>query len=115
MLKNDTIDKGPSKLLLKQIDLENYYKHRRNVSEIQSLTKLGNGTHIKHISRGKQDQLEEEKNTEIEKANHILFQKIRKIMERKPYKVTTHYPLRQSSRSVVPQDRPRDLMAISPP
>jgi hypothetical protein len=33
MLKNDTLNKGPSKLLLKEVDLENYYIHRRNVTD----------------------------------------------------------------------------------
>ena len=39
MLRNDTLNKGPSKLLLKEEDLENYYIHRRNVSDAQTLNR----------------------------------------------------------------------------
>ena len=35
MLKKDTLNSGPSKLLLKEWDMENYSVHRKNIKEIK--------------------------------------------------------------------------------
>lgn len=53
MRKEDTLDHGPNKLLLKTIDLENYRIHRRKLACMESVNKISDGSHIKKINDGK--------------------------------------------------------------
>jgi hypothetical protein len=54
MHKKDTLNSGPSKLLLKEWDMENYYKHRKNVTQIVSHNEAhSQGDHIHPINMGK--------------------------------------------------------------
>jgi len=39
MKKDDTLDHGPNKLLLKRIDLENYRLHRQKLATIEGENK----------------------------------------------------------------------------
>lgn len=53
MKKEDTLDYGPNKLLLKTIDLENYRTHRHRLAAMESVNKISDGSHIKKINNGK--------------------------------------------------------------
>ena len=54
MKKEDTLDYGPNKLLLKRIDLENYQMHRQKLATIEGENKqFSDGSHIKKINDGK--------------------------------------------------------------
>ena len=64
---SDTLDKGPSKLLLQQADLDNYFKHRRRLTDMNHMTEFGDGSHIVHINQGGADKILTDRNKEIEK------------------------------------------------
>ena len=54
MKKEDTLDHGPNKLLLKRIDLENYQMHIKKLAKIGGENRsFGDGSHIKKINDGK--------------------------------------------------------------
>ena len=72
----DTLDKGPSKLLLQDWDCENYVLHKKMLNEIKPVMSVANGEHILPISKSKGDQQVFERNMNIEKDNKILFEKI---------------------------------------
>ena len=92
MRRNDTIDKGPSKLLLKQIDLDNYFSHRRRLTDMSPMTKPPrNGEHIKRINLCNKEKILTDRNEQIERDNRFLFEKIRGIMERPAYVKATLY------------------------
>ena len=50
MKKLDTLDAGPSTLLIRNQDEENYKVHRQKVSGMESINKLGDGSHIHKIN-----------------------------------------------------------------
>lgn len=50
MRRNDTIDKGPNKLLLKEWDAQAYFKHKKRLQEMKPMVDFGTGKHIVRIS-----------------------------------------------------------------
>ena len=50
MRRNDTIDRGPNKLLLKDWDAQAYFKHKKRLQEVKPMVDFGSGKHIVHIS-----------------------------------------------------------------
>ena len=86
MRRKDTIDYGPSKLILRQTDLDNYFSHRRRLTDMQPMVDAPRqGEHIKRINFGKTEMNLSDRNRRIESENRILFEKIRGIMERPAY------------------------------
>ena len=66
MRRNDTMDKGPSKLLLRQTDLDNYYSHRKRLTDMKPITRPPrNGEHIKRINLGKTEMNLADRNDKI--------------------------------------------------
>ena len=86
MRRTDTIDKGPNKLLLKDWDAQAYFKHRKRLSETKSRVDFGSGKHIVRISPHGPMKQRIDRDTEINHANKILFDKIRGVLERPAYK-----------------------------
>lgn len=86
MRRNDTVDRGPNKLLLKDWDAQAYYKHRKRVSESKPRVDFGTGKHIVRISpHGPRHQRLERAN-EIMHANRVLYDRISEVLERPAYK-----------------------------
>jgi hypothetical protein len=50
MKKEDTLHKGPSTLLIREQNLNEYREHRIRLKEMQPLTKIGDGSHITAIN-----------------------------------------------------------------
>ena len=53
---------------------------------MRPITEFGNGSHIVRINMGGPDKIIADRNSDIEKQNKILFDKIRGIMERPAYR-----------------------------
>ena len=50
MRRNDTVDKGPNKLLIKEWDAQNYLKHKQRLAAMKPRVDFGTGKHIVRIS-----------------------------------------------------------------
>ena len=86
MLKKDTLNSGPSKLLLKEWDMENYSVHRKNIKEIKGQNKdQSKGEHIHPINLGGYYHKKMEREREIDVANRNLLDKIKGIAFRKGF------------------------------
>lgn len=88
MLKSDTLNGANSKLLTKQMDLNNYIIHRRHVVESKPLNKFGNGDHIKPINTNQETFNRKERLNEIDRENLRLFWAIKGTMTRKVWSKT---------------------------
>ena len=85
MRRNDTIDRGPNKLLLKDWDAQNYFKHRRRLSEMKPLVDFGTGEHIVRVSPHGPRHQRLERAHEIMHTNQVLFQRIKEVLDRPAY------------------------------
>ena len=72
---------GPSKLLARKWKQQNMNIHKQKLAEAKSLISTGviSNRPQPTINKTKNDLLEEEKFTEIERENRILYEKISKI------------------------------------
>jgi hypothetical protein len=59
--------------MLQQIDLDNYFSHRRRLTEIQAINKVSDGGHIVKINKSKQELSELLRNMDIERHNKHLY------------------------------------------
>ena len=84
MLRNDTLDKGPSKLLLHLEDMSNYNRHVFKLNTARNVVKLAKGEHIIRMTDHRRN--EREKQFETTYENQLLYNKIVKIAGRKPYR-----------------------------
>lgn len=85
MRRNDTIDKGPNKLLLKEWDALAYIKHKKRVAESKPLVDFGDGSHIVRISPLRPNKMKNDRATEIMQCNKILFERIKGVLDRPAY------------------------------
>ena len=91
MRRTDTVDKGPNKLTVKEIDYQAYFKHRKRVSQSKPLVDFGNGKHIVRISPHGPRKQHKDRANEIMHANKILFERIKGVLERPAFKKKTMY------------------------
>lgn len=79
----DKTIEGPSKILSKKWRANDMSIHRQKVTEARPLVNCADNS-SKRINKSKTDQLQEEKFTEIERENRILFEKITRIKMKYP-------------------------------
>ena len=91
MRRNDTIDRGPNNLLLKDWDAQAYFKHKKRLQEVKPMVDFGSGKHIVHISPHGPRKQRNDRATEIMSQNKILFEKIRGVLERPAYHKQTMF------------------------
>ena len=53
MKKHDTLNVGPSTILIRDQDLAEYKLHREKITEMQAINKIGDGSHIHSINNSK--------------------------------------------------------------
>ena len=82
---SDTIEYGPSKLLIRQQVIKDYQIHRQKVKEIDPLNQYAEGEHIVKRSDAGPIFDQKEKEKHITKDNLELFDKITNIMTRQTY------------------------------
>ena len=85
MRRNDTVDKGPNKLLLKEWDAQAYVKHRQRVSSIKPIVDFGTGKHIVRVSPHGPNKKRSDRANEIMNANRILYERIKGVLDRPAY------------------------------
>ena len=85
MKKEDTLQKGPSPLCLRNQDLNEYRDHRARLQSIEPVNTIGDGSHIRPINKAGSIFIEKQRRHTIAYENRILFNKIGEILQRKTF------------------------------
>ena len=85
MKKEDTLQKGPSTLLLREQDLGEYRDHRARLHSMEPVNSIGDGSHIRPINKSGTIFNEKQRRHTIAHENRILFDKIGEILQRKTF------------------------------
>lgn len=81
--ENNIKSEGPSRLLYTIRDNDDWTRHKQNLRLMEGMIDLTQDDHLQvKVNKLKPDQIMEERITEIEKENRLLFSKISDLQNR---------------------------------